>query len=139
VLNVTSDNGLLRARLWTLTPRSFDDPTMGFNKRKMGDRRRESTEDRTRKTEKLCLQSHPAWGRHSSKAGYGMESAMKTINWDLRNLIVQTHSGLCWRDIKRQLTGWRQLEGLDDRCLQDIGISRSTANLEAAKPFWNAR
>jgi uncharacterized protein YjiS (DUF1127 family) len=28
------------------------------------------------------------------------------------------------------------LEGLDDRSLQDIGISRGTTDLEAAKPFW---
>jgi uncharacterized protein YjiS (DUF1127 family) len=49
---------------------------------------------------------------------------MNTSNSDLRNLTVQTHSGLRWSDIKRQLTDWRQLEGLDDRCLQDIGISR---------------
>ena len=62
-----------------------------------------------------------------------MESAMNTINWDLRNLTVQTHSGLRWSDIKRQLTDWRHLEGLDDRCLQDIGVSRSTADFEAAK------
>ena len=47
---------------------------------------------------------------------------MKTINWDLRNLTVQTHSGLCWSDIKRQLTDWRHFEGLDDRCLLDIGV-----------------
>jgi uncharacterized protein YjiS (DUF1127 family) len=65
----------------------------------------------------------------------GMESAMNAINWDLRNLTVQTHSGLRWIDIKRQLTDWRQLEGLDDRCLQDIGISGGTADLGAAKPF----
>ena len=60
---------------------------------------------------------------------------MNTINLDLRNLTVQTHSGLRWSDIKRQLTDWRQLEGLDDRCLQDIGISRGTANDEGARPF----
>ena len=47
---------------------------------------------------------------------------MNAINWDLRNLTVQTHSGLRWSDIKRQLMDWRQLEGLDDRCLQDIGL-----------------
>jgi len=64
-----------------------------------------------------------------------MESAMNTINWDLRNLTVQTHSGLRWSDIKRQLMDWRQFEGLDDRCLRDIGISRVTADLEAAQPF----
>ena len=55
-----------------------------------------------------------------------MESGMNTINWGLRNLTVQTHSGLRWNDIKRQLTGWRHLEGLDDRGLEDIGISCST-------------
>ena len=52
---------------------------------------------------------------------------MNAINWDLRNLTVQTHSGLRWSDIKRQLADWRQLEGLDDRCLQDIGISCATS------------
>jgi len=65
-----------------------------------------------------------------------LESAMNAINWDLRNLTVQTHSGLRWSDIKRQLTGWRNLEGLDNRSLEDIGILRGTANLEAAKSFW---
>ncbi len=64
---------------------------------------------------------------------------MNAINWDLQNLTVQTHSGLRWSDVKRQVADWRQLEGLDDRCLQDIGISRCTADFEAAKPFWNAR
>ncbi len=48
---------------------------------------------------------------------------MNSFNRDLRNLTVQTHSGLRWTDIKRQLTGWRHLEGLDDRGLEDIGIS----------------
>ena len=61
---------------------------------------------------------------------------MNKINRDLRNLTVQTHSGLRWSDIKRQLADWRHLEGLDDRSLQDIGISRGTTDLEAAKPFW---
>jgi uncharacterized protein YjiS (DUF1127 family) len=65
-----------------------------------------------------------------------MESAMNAIDWDLRNLTVQTHSGLRWSDIKRQLTDWRHLEGLDDRSLEDIGISRGTANFESAKSFW---
>ena len=68
---------------------------------------------------------------------------MNTINWDLRKPTVGTHSGLRWGDVKRQLTDWHhsirsrsELEGLDDRCLQDIGISRGTTNLGAAKPFW---
>jgi len=65
-----------------------------------------------------------------------MEGAMNNINSDLRNLTVQTHSGLRWSDIKRQLMDWRHLEGLDDRSLQDIGIPRGTRDLEAARPFW---
>jgi hypothetical protein len=43
----------------------------------------------------------------------GMESAMNAIGWDLRNVTVQTHSGLRWSDIKWQFADWRQLEGLD--------------------------
>ena len=89
----------------------------------------------TEESAKLCLQSHPAWARRSIHRGCGMEGAMNTINADLRNLTVQTHSGLRWSDIKRQLTDWRQLEGLDDRCLQDIGIPRGQT---AAVPFWIA-
>jgi uncharacterized protein YjiS (DUF1127 family) len=64
---------------------------------------------------------------------------MNNINRDLRNLTVQTHSGLRWTDIKRQLTGWRHLEGLDDKSLEDIGLSRGTGNVETATPFWSAR
>ena len=60
---------------------------------------------------------------------------MNTINWDLRNLTVLTHSGLCWSDIKRQLADWRQLQGLDERCSRDIGLSCGTAFLETAKSF----
>jgi uncharacterized protein YjiS (DUF1127 family) len=29
-----------------------------------------------------------------------------------------------------------ELESLDDRSLQDIGLTRCTADFEAAKPFW---
>ena len=32
----------------------------------------------------------------------------------------------------------RQLRALDDRMLDDIGISRERAEREAAKPFWEA-
>jgi uncharacterized protein YjiS (DUF1127 family) len=64
---------------------------------------------------------------------------MKSFNRDLRNLTVQTHSGLRWSDIRRQLTDWRHLEGLDDRSLQDIGISRGAADVEAVKSMWNLR
>ena len=65
------------------------------------------------------------------------------MNADLRNLTVQTHSGLRWSDVDQRLKDWWQsivsrseLESLDDRCLQDIGVSRGTTNIEAVKPFW---
>lgn len=32
----------------------------------------------------------------------------------------------------------RQLRGLDDRMLQDIGVSRYDAEREADKPFWQS-
>ena len=64
---------------------------------------------------------------------------MKSFNWDLRNLTVQTHSGLRWSDIRRQLTDWRHLEGLDDRSLEDIGISRGAADVKAVNSMWSLR
>jgi uncharacterized protein YjiS (DUF1127 family) len=67
---------------------------------------------------------------------------MKTISL---HLTVQPYRGLRWSDVKRQAAEWRNfarsrydLESLDDRCLQDIGMSRCTADFEAAKPFWMA-
>ena len=57
---------------------------------------------------------------------------MKTVNSDLRNLTVQTHSGLRWNNVDQQLKAWWhdmvsgfELESLDDKCLQDIGISHA--------------
>jgi uncharacterized protein YjiS (DUF1127 family) len=71
-----------------------------------------------------------------------MESAMNTISL---HLTVQPHRGLRWSDVKQQVTEWwhfarsrYELESLDDRCLQDMGMSRCTADFEAAKPFWMA-
>ncbi|MGA2313513.1 MAG: DUF1127 domain-containing protein [Xanthobacteraceae bacterium] len=50
---------------------------------------------------------------------------------------------LRWSQRKNGLAGWRQrarsrdeLATLSDRVLQDIGLSRCTANFEASKPFW---
>jgi uncharacterized protein YjiS (DUF1127 family) len=38
-----------------------------------------------------------------------------------------------WAERARQR---RQLAGLDERLLQDIGVSRAQAMAEAEKPFW---
>ncbi len=55
------------------------------------------------------------------------------------------HRGLHWSEVKQCLVEWRrrarsrrELIGLSDRCLQDIGISRCTVDFEASKPFWMA-
>ncbi len=65
---------------------------------------------------------------------------MTTLSLDFT---VHSRQGLRWSDVKRRLTIWWQyscsrseLEGLSDKCLQDIGISRCEAEFEAAKPFW---
>ena len=50
-----------------------------------------------------------------------------------------------WSLVKKHVAEWRRyarsrsdLMGLTDRQLQDIGISRCSAEFEAAKPFWMA-
>lgn len=50
-----------------------------------------------------------------------------------------------WSEFKQQVKEWwhcarsrHELQCLDDKCLQDIGVSRCTADFEAAKPFWMA-
>lgn len=59
------------------------------------------------------------------------------------HIAVQPRSGLHWSDVKHEITEWWhsarslcELQSLDDRCLRDIGMSRWTADLESAKPFW---
>jgi uncharacterized protein YjiS (DUF1127 family) len=61
------------------------------------------------------------------------------------HLAAQPRSGLHWSDVKHEITEWwhsaesrQELQGLDDWCLRDIGISRCTAGSESAKPFWVA-
>ena len=46
-----------------------------------------------------------------------------------------THSFAQWR---QQARSRAELAMLNDRVLQDIGMSRCTANFEASKPFWMA-
>ncbi len=50
-----------------------------------------------------------------------------------------------WAEAKQRLTTWRinarsrsELMSLSDRYLQDIGVSRCTAEFEASKTFWMA-
>ena len=71
---------------------------------------------------------------------------MTTMSLDLTDqLLGRAWNGLRLSHVKQQLTGWRhnirsraELETLDDRSLQDIGLTRCTADSEAAKPFWIA-
>jgi uncharacterized protein YjiS (DUF1127 family) len=69
-----------------------------------------------------------------------MESAMNTIS---SHLTAHPQGDLRWSKAKQQVTEWwhcnrsrHELQSLDDRCLQDIGMSRCTAEFESAKPFW---
>ena len=66
---------------------------------------------------------------------------MSTIHLDLttvRPVIV-----LRWNQVKQTITEWRrrmrsrhELASLDEISLQEIGMSQSTAEYEASKPFW---
>jgi uncharacterized protein YjiS (DUF1127 family) len=59
------------------------------------------------------------------------------------HLTIQPNCDLRWSDVMQRVTVWwhcarsrHELQGLDDRCLQDIGMSRCTADIESTKPFW---
>ncbi len=57
---------------------------------------------------------------------------------------ARIYSAICLRlisarDIKRQLMDWRHLEGLDDRSLEDIGISRGHEGGKPSNFMWNLR
>lgn len=50
-----------------------------------------------------------------------------------------------WNEVKQTIVEWQrraqsrnELMSLNDRDLQDIGVSRCTSSLEASKPFWMA-
>ena len=58
---------------------------------------------------------------------------------------VHPRPALRWCQLTHSFAQWRQqarsraeLAMLNDRVLQDIGMSRCTANFEASKPFWMA-
>jgi uncharacterized protein YjiS (DUF1127 family) len=70
----------------------------------------------------------------------GMESSMNTISLHLTG---QLNRELRSSEVKQRVTEWwhcarsrHELQGLDDRCLQDIGMSRCAADFESTKPFW---
>lgn len=51
-----------------------------------------------------------------------------------RTMTGITHQLRCWYDVSRQR---KQLMELDDRLLDDIGVSRDEALKEASRPFWD--
>jgi uncharacterized protein YjiS (DUF1127 family) len=70
------------------------------------------------------------------------EGAMNTISL---HPTVHANGDSRWTQVKWQVSGWwnsarsrYELQSLDDRCLQHIGMSRCSADFEAAKPFWMA-
>ena len=96
-----------------------------------------------RKNADLCCASHPALRTIVWSPSLGMEDAMGTIN--LGVVSVGQGRGLRWSQVRRSFAEWRgrarsrnELMGLNDRVLQDIGVSRCTADFEASKPFWMA-
>jgi len=68
---------------------------------------------------------------------------MSTMGQDV--MTVRPRRVSRWREVKQRFAEWRhrarsraELETLSDRVLQDIGMSRCTANFESSKPFWMA-
>jgi uncharacterized protein YjiS (DUF1127 family) len=68
---------------------------------------------------------------------------MNTMILDI--LTDRPRRALRWSQVGRSFAEWRsrarsrnELMGLNDRVLQDIGVSRCTADFEASKPFWMA-
>jgi uncharacterized protein YjiS (DUF1127 family) len=58
----------------------------------------------------------------------------KSIRQNVRSLLARSIATLyLW---KQRRHGRRDLRGLDDRMLRDIGLSRAEAEREAHKPFW---
>jgi uncharacterized protein YjiS (DUF1127 family) len=63
---------------------------------------------------------------------------MSALHWTDHAVTARTHSGILavigeWL---RRVESRRELAGLCDRALRDIGITRVDAMREAVKPFW---
>lgn len=68
---------------------------------------------------------------------------MSTMSLDITTL--RSRRGLRWSQVKAGLAEWRrrahsrsELINLSDADLRDIGLSRSSTDIEASKPFWMA-
>jgi uncharacterized protein YjiS (DUF1127 family) len=80
---------------------------------------------------------------YASRGLSSLERAMSTMGPDVTAVRPRRESR--WREVKQRFAEWRrrarsraELMNLSDRCLQDIGMSRSSADFEASKPFWMA-
>jgi len=56
---------------------------------------------------------------------------------------ARQHHPSLWQAVTDRVREWRrrsrtraELRRIDDETLRDMGIYRSTSNVEAAKPFW---
>lgn len=66
---------------------------------------------------------------------------MSTLGLDVTTL--RPRIGLRWSEVKQTVLEWRrrvrsrsELASLDEVGLQDIGVSRCSAEFEVSKPFW---
>ena len=68
---------------------------------------------------------------------------MKSAQISINKFYFRSNLKNQWTELRAKLNEWRirhktriQLASLNDRSLQDIGVSRYDANKEAEKPFW---
>jgi uncharacterized protein YjiS (DUF1127 family) len=69
---------------------------------------------------------------HAALAGLRAAPARARSSWQTR-LTGIIDRVLCWHERARER---RQLLGLSDQMLRDIGLGRADVEAEASKPFW---